>query len=91
DQVFLCDLCRYYSLSSFDYQLHLNSHQNNVSISASTKLNISHEQSVESDGEMEDDDSANIFSKEQHPILYEHDEQMSDDEQATSATAMSFS
>jgi hypothetical protein len=27
DQVFLCDICRYYSLSSFDYQLHLNSHQ----------------------------------------------------------------
>ncbi len=27
DQVFLCDICRYYSSSSFDYQLHLNSHQ----------------------------------------------------------------
>jgi hypothetical protein len=27
DQVFLCDICRYYSSSSFDYQLHLNSHR----------------------------------------------------------------
>jgi len=26
DQVFLCDTCRYYSLSSYDFTLHLNSH-----------------------------------------------------------------
>jgi hypothetical protein len=26
DQVFLCDTCRYYSLSSYDFSLHLNSH-----------------------------------------------------------------
>ncbi|CAF1322639.1 unnamed protein product [Rotaria sordida] len=81
DQVFLCDICRYYSLSSFDYQLHLNSHQNNQ-ISSSSKLNIlSQEQQIESDGEIEDDESINIFSKEQNSTLFENDEQISDDEQ----------
>ncbi len=49
------------------------------------KLNISslHEQQIESEGEIEDDDSVNIYSKEQNPILFENDEQMSDDEQVS--------
>ncbi|CAF5010629.1 unnamed protein product, partial [Rotaria sp. Silwood1] len=84
DQVFLCDICRYYSLSPLDYQLHLNSHQNNHSLS---KSNISlHEQQIESDGEIDDDDSINIFSKEQHSTLFENDEQISDDEQNPSTS-----
>jgi hypothetical protein len=45
-------------------------------------LNISsNEQQIESEGEMEDDDSINIYSKEQNPITFENDEQISDDEQ----------
>jgi len=48
----------------------------------SSKLNTSsHEQQVESEGEIEDEDSINIYSKEQNPILFENDEQISDDEQ----------
>jgi hypothetical protein len=48
----------------------------------SSKLNTSsHEQQIESEGEIEDDDSVNIYSKEQNPILFENDEQISDDEQ----------
>ncbi|CAF4374893.1 unnamed protein product, partial [Rotaria sordida] len=45
-------------------------------------LNIlSQEQQIESDGEIEDDESINIFSKEQNSTLFENDEQISDDEQ----------
>lgn len=48
----------------------------------SLKLNTSsYEQQIESEGEMEDEDSINIYSKEQNSILYENDEQISDDEQ----------
>jgi hypothetical protein len=48
----------------------------------SSKLNISsHEQQIESEGEIEDEDSINIYSKEQNPILFENDEPISDDEQ----------
>ena len=48
----------------------------------SFKLNISsNEQQNESEGEIEDEDSINIYSKEQNPILYENDEPISDDEQ----------
>lgn len=35
---------------------------------------------MESDAEVEDDDGMNILAKEQNPIAYEHDEQISDDE-----------
>jgi hypothetical protein len=46
------------------------------------KLNISsHEQQIESEGEIEDEDSRNIYSKEQNPAVFENDEQISDDEQ----------
>ena len=27
EHIFLCEICRYYSLSAFEYQLHLQSHQ----------------------------------------------------------------
>jgi len=54
----------------------------NRNIHQSSKLNISsHEQQIESEGEIEDEDSINIYSKEQNPILFENDEQISDDEQ----------
>ncbi|CAF1673383.1 unnamed protein product, partial [Adineta ricciae] len=97
EQVFLCDICRYYSLSSFEYQLHLNSHQTNnqpltaVSSSSSStepatattvKSSLSSNgQHVESEAEIEDDDSINIYAKEQNSMIFEHDEQISDDEQ----------
>lgn len=49
---------------------------------SSSKLNISsHGQPVESDGEIDDDDSINIYSKGINPILFENDEGMSDDDQ----------
>lgn len=42
------------------------------------------QQPVESDGEIEDDDSIHIYSKETNPILFENDEgTISDDEQVS--------
>ncbi|CAF1667226.1 unnamed protein product, partial [Adineta ricciae] len=99
EQVFLCDICRYYSLSSFEYQLHLNSHQTNnqpltAASSSSSSSTVpatattvksslsSNGRHVESEAEIEDDDSINIYTKEQNSMIFENDEQISDDEQS---------
>ncbi|CAF1526450.1 unnamed protein product [Adineta steineri] len=95
DQVFLCDTCRYYSLSSYDFHVHLNSHHNESSKnnhrspSPPPKLNLSLQQpsNIEFEGDLEgvDDDvehQLNIEdSKEQNTTIFDNDEQSSDDEQ----------
>ncbi|CAF3474422.1 unnamed protein product [Rotaria sp. Silwood1] len=93
EQVYLCDTCRYYSLSSYDFNLHLNSHhdssKNNQQSLSQPKLNLSIQQSsnVESTDEIEDDNDEHQLniedSKEQNKTIFEHDEQSSDDEQVS--------
>jgi hypothetical protein len=39
---------------------------------------------------MEEEDSINIYSKEQNPILFEHNEQISDDEQVRKSFLLFF-
>ena len=47
------------------------------------------QQPVESDGELEDDDSIHIYSKEANPILFENDEgTISDNEQVSFRTLL---
>lgn len=70
EQIFFCEQCRFYTSSSFDYNLHLHTHQTNLQ---STKVN-------------ESDEDDNISSKEQNSFLFENDEPISDDEQNPSTS-----
>ncbi|CAF1645792.1 unnamed protein product, partial [Adineta ricciae] len=94
EDIFLCETCRYYSPSSHDFQLHLDSHHHDSSQKnlqqppSPPKSNLSLEQPVSSvfDDNMEvDDDNEHRLniddSKEQNTTIFDHDEQSSEDEQ----------
>jgi hypothetical protein len=87
--IWLSTTSKFSSVKSFffNFLIFIYFNRNNNHQSSSLKLNVSsHEQQIESDGEIEDEDSINIYSKEQNSILFENDEQISDDEQVEKLT-----